>query len=115
MSGIGIDLGTSYSCVAVWQHGKVDVIANEVGMTTTPSLVAFNSAEQLCGEAAESQQPKNPVNTIYDVKRLMGAKFSSAEVQNDIKNWPFTVEKGENDKPMIVVQFKGEEKKFTPE
>ena len=110
MSGIGIDLGTSYSCVGVWQHGKIDIIANEVGMTTTPSLVAFGT-EELCGEAAESQQAKNPANTVYDIKRLMGKKCADI----DTKNYPFKVDAGDNDRPSVIVTHKGQAKAMSPE
>jgi len=112
MSGIGIDLGTTYSCVGVWQNDKVEIIANDQGLNTTPSYVAFTEDERLIGDAAKAQVARNPTNTIFDAKRLIGRKFADKDVQADAKLWPFKVESGVGDKPMIVVQYKGEEKKF---
>ncbi|OXH45324.1 hsp70-like protein, partial [Cryptococcus neoformans] len=111
---IGIDLGTTYSCVAVWQNDRVEIIANDQGNRTTPSYVAFNDSERLIGDAAKNQVAMNPYNTVFDAKRLIGRKFNDAEVQADMKHWPFKViEKG--GKPVIKVEYKGEEKTFTPE
>jgi len=115
MSGIGIDLGTTYSCVGVWQNDKVEIIANDQGLNTTPSYVAFTEEERLIGDAAKAQVARNPTNTIFDAKRLIGRKFADKDVQADAKLWPFKVESGASDKPMIVVQYKGEEKKFQAE
>merc|ERR1711990_1226447 len=115
MSGIGIDLGTTYSCVGVWQNDKVEIIANDQGLNTTPSYVAFTEDERLIGDAAKAQVARNPTNTIFDAKRLIGRKFADKDVQADAKLWPFKVESGVADKPMIVVQYKGEEKKFQAE
>merc|ERR1711957_372098 len=113
--GIGIDLGTTYSCVGVWQNDKVEIIANDQGLNTTPSYVAFTEEERLIGDAAKAQVARNPTNTVFDAKRLIGRKFSDKDVQADAKLWPFKLESGVAEKPMIVVQFKGEEKKFQAE
>ncbi|KAJ0045737.1 hypothetical protein Pint_06289 [Pistacia integerrima] len=112
---IGIDLGTTYSCVAVWQHDRVEIIANDQGNRTTPSYVAFTETERLIGEAAMNQVARNPINTIIDAKRLIGRRYSDASVQSDIKLWPFKVTRRQRDKPMIVVKYKGEEKLFGAE
>lgn len=112
---VGIDLGTTYSCVGVWQNERVEIIANDQGNRTTPSYVGFTETERLIGDAAKNQTAKNPTNTVYDAKRLIGRKFADPIVQKDMKLWPFTVESGADDKPMIVVKFKGETKKFFPE
>ncbi|KAJ4753445.1 Heat shock 70 kDa protein [Rhynchospora pubera] len=112
---IGIDLGTTYSCVGVWQHGRVEIIANDQGNRTTPSCVAFTDTERHVGDAAKNQIDMNPTNTIFTVKRLIGRRFSDPSVQKDIKLWPFAVVKGSADKPQIVVKHKREEKKFYPE
>jgi len=113
---VGIDLGTTYSCVGVWQNERVEIIANDQGNRTTPSYVAFTDSERLIGDAAKNQVAMNPVNTVFDAKRLIGRKFSEAAVQSDMKHWSFTVvaPKGD-DKPMVKVQYKGEEKIFLPE
>jgi heat shock protein 1/8 len=114
---IGIDLGTTYSCVGVYQNGKVEVIANDQGNRTTPSWVAFTTeGERLVGDAAKSQASANPTNTIYDAKRLMGRKFNESVVQQEIKTFPFKViENPKTGGCLIQVQFKGETKSFTPE
>ncbi|RXH94451.1 hypothetical protein DVH24_024135 [Malus domestica] len=98
---IGIDLGTTYSCVAVWQHDHVEIIVNGQGNRTTPSHVAFNDTETLVGDAAFDQVIRNPVNSIFDAKRLIGRRFSDPSVQNDLKLWPFNVTEGADDKPII--------------
>lgn len=111
---VGIDLGTTYSCVGVWQHGKVEIIANDQGNRTTPSYVAFNDTERLIGDAAKSQVAMNPKNTVFDAKRLIGRRFDDAKIQDDMKHWPFTV-LSDSGKPKIQVEYKGEVKKFAPE
>ncbi|KAL0425163.1 UNVERIFIED_CONTAM: Heat shock protein [Sesamum radiatum] len=112
---IGIDLGTTYSCVGVWQNDRVEIIPNDQGNRTTPSYVAFTDTERLIGDAAKNQVAMNPQNTVFDAKRLIGRRFSDPTVQNDMKLWPFKVIPGPGDKPMIQVQYKGEEKQFSPE
>lgn len=112
---IGIDLGTTYSCVGVWQNDRVEIIPNDQGNRTTPSYVAFTDTERLIGDAAKNQVAMNPQNTVFDAKRLIGRRFSDPAVQADMRHWPFKVIAGPGDKPMIVVQFKGEEKQFAAE
>ncbi|PPD88475.1 hypothetical protein GOBAR_AA31942 [Gossypium barbadense] len=112
---IGIDLGTTYSCVGVWQHDRVEIIANDQGNRTTPSYVGFTDTERLIGDAAKNQVAMNPTNTVFDAKRLIGRRFSDSSVQSDMKLWPFKVIPGPGDKPMIVVTYKGEEKQFAAE
>lgn len=111
---IGIDLGTTYSCVGIFQNGKVEIIANDSGSRITPSCVAFTDQERLIGEAAKAQAGVNPKNTIFEAKRLIGHKFNDATVQNDVKQWPFNVF-DDNGAPKIKVQYKDEDKIFTPE
>ena len=112
---IGIDLGTTYSCVGVWQHDRVEIIPNDQGNRTTPSYVAFTDTERLVGDAAKNQVALNPHNTVFDAKRLIGRKFSDPSVQSDMTHWPFKVLSGSGDKPMLRVNFKGEDKTFAPE
>ncbi|KAM4104496.1 hypothetical protein ACJW30_06G162100 [Castanea mollissima] len=112
---VGIDLGTTYSCVAVWQHERVEIIVNDQGSRTTPSYVAFTPTERLVGDAAKNQVSRNPTNSVFDAKRLIGRRFSDPLIQEDIKLWPFKVLCGLGDKPMIVVNYKGEEKHFSAE
>ncbi|CAN6307111.1 unnamed protein product [Urochloa humidicola] len=112
---VGIDLGTTYSCVAVWRNDRGEVIPNDQGNLLTPSCVAFAGAERLVGDAAVNQAALNPANTIHDVKRLIGRRFSDEIVQEDIKLWPFKVVAGREDRPMILVQYKGDEKQFSAE
>jgi len=111
---IGIDLGTTYSCVGVFQHGKVEIIANDQGNRTTPSYVAFTDTERLIGDAAKNQVAMNPTNTIFDAKRLIGRNFSDSSVQSDMKHWPFKV-RSEGGKPRLEVEYKTENRSFTPE
>ena len=112
---IGIDLGTTYSCVGVWQNDRVEIIANDQGNRTTPSYVAFTDSERLIGDAAKNQTAMNPTNTVFDAKRLIGRKFSDSKVQDDMKDWSYKVVAGSGDKPMIHVEFHGETKEFAPE
>jgi L1 cell adhesion molecule like protein len=112
---VGIDLGTTYSCVGVWKNDTVDIIANDQGNRTTPSYVAFTDSERLIGDAAKNQVARNPENTVFDAKRLIGRKFQDQIVQADMKLWPFKVVAGTGDKPMIAVHYMGEDKKFHPE
>jgi L1 cell adhesion molecule like protein len=112
---IGIDLGTTYSCVGVWQNDRVEIIANDQGNRTTPSYVGFTDTERLVGDSAKNQVATNPVNTIFDSKRLIGRKFSDAHVQEDAKLWPFAVRSGPDDVPLLEVQYKGETKQFKAE
>ncbi|CAD6238758.1 unnamed protein product [Miscanthus lutarioriparius] len=112
---IGIDLGTTYSCVAVWRHDRGKVIANDQGNRLTPSCVAFTRAERLVGEAAVNQAALNPTNTIFEVKRLIGRRFRDESVQEDAKLWPSKVVAGRDERPLIVVQHKGKERQFRPE
>lgn len=108
---IGIDLGTTYSCVGVWQNDRVEIIANDQGNRTTPSYVSFSDNERLIGDAAKNQVAMNPHNTVFDAKRLIGRKFDDAEVQADMKHFPFkVVSKG--GKPVIEVEYRGEKKQF---
>ncbi|KAI0818543.1 heat shock cognate 70 [Irpex lacteus] len=111
---IGIDLGTTYSCVGVWQNDRVEIIANDQGNRTTPSYVSFSDTERLIGDAAKNQVAMNPSNTVFDAKRLIGRKFEDAEVQSDMKHFTFKViNKG--GKPYIEVEYRGETKQFSPE
>jgi len=112
---VGIDLGTTYSCVGVWKNDGVEIIANDQGNRTTPSYVAFTDTERLIGDAAKNQVARNPENTVFDAKRLIGRKFADPIVQADCKLWPFKVLSGAGDKPIIQVNFAGEDKKFHPE
>eukprot|EP00061_Rhincodon_typus_P012878 g38900.t1 len=111
---VGIDLGTTYSCVGVFQHGKVEIIANDQGNRTTPSYVAFTDTERLIGDAAKNQVAMNPQNTIFDAKRLIGRRYDDATVQTDLKHWPFKVI-NDSSRPKVEVQHKGETKTFYAE
>eukprot|EP00607_Mallomonas_marina_P007115 CAMPEP_0182437066 /NCGR_PEP_ID=MMETSP1167-20130531/84792_1 /TAXON_ID=2988 /ORGANISM="Mallomonas Sp, Strain CCMP3275" /LENGTH=665 /DNA_ID=CAMNT_0024629853 /DNA_START=79 /DNA_END=2076 /DNA_ORIENTATION=- len=114
-ASVGIDLGTTYSCVGVWQNDRVEIIANDQGNRTTPSYVAFNDTERLIGDAAKNQVAMNASNTVFDAKRLIGRRYQDPVVSNDKKHWPFTVIEGSGGKPVIQVQYKGEVKQFAPE
>lgn len=111
---VGIDLGTTYSCVGVWQNDRVEIIANDQGNRTTPSYVGFTDTERLIGDAAKNQVAMNPHNTVFDAKRLIGRRFDEPEVQSDMKHWPFKVV-DKATKPIIQIEYKGETKQFTPE
>ncbi|KAJ0513120.1 putative Heat shock protein 70 family [Helianthus annuus] len=116
-AAIGIDLGTTYSCAAVWldRKNRVEVIPNEQGNNITPSCVAFDATELLVGEGAKNQIARNPTNTVFDVKRLIGCRYHDPQVQKDMESWPFKVVEGPALKPTVVVELKGEEKKYAPE
>jgi L1 cell adhesion molecule like protein len=112
---MGIDLGTTYSCVAIWRNGKPEIIPNEMGERTTPSVVCFAKDDRLIGEAAKSNI-KFFKNTVYDAKRLIGRRFNDPEVQKDMKHWPFKVVKDpKSDRPKIEVEYKGQTKSFFAE
>ena len=111
---VGIDLGTTYSCVGYWKDERVEIIANDQGNRTTPSYVAFTDSERLIGDAAKNQCAMNPYNTVFDAKRLIGRKFEEPSVQADAKLWPFKIE-NKGGKPVISVDYKGEKKVFMPE
>ena len=115
MVAVGIDLGTTTSCVSVWKNGRADVIANDQGNRITPSYVAFGEGERLVGDSAKNQCASNPKNTIYDAKRLIGRKYDEETVQQDMKLWSFDVVKDKTDKPLIKVSVNDEEKTFYPE
>jgi len=112
---IGIDLGTTYSCVSVFRNGQTEIIANNLGNRTTPSWVAFTDSERLIGDSAKNQYASNPTNTVFDAKRLMGRKFSDESVQNNMKHWAYKVSCDRDGKPKINVNYMGEDKQFTPE
>jgi L1 cell adhesion molecule like protein len=111
---IGIDLGTTFSCVGVWQNDRVEIIANDQGNRTTPSYVSFTSEERLLGDAAKQLAAANPRNTVFDAKRLIGRRFNDSSVAADSKHWPFKVVDVDG-KPKIEVEFKNETKQFLPE
>lgn len=111
---IGIDLGTTYSCVGVYMNGKVEIIANDQGERTTPSYVGFTDVERLIGASAKNAAPSNPTNTVYDAKRLIGRDFNDPKLQEIMKHFSFKVVDRAS-KPKIQVQFKEETKEFTPE
>jgi L1 cell adhesion molecule like protein len=111
---IGIDLGTTYSCVGIWQNDHVEIIANDQGNRTTPSYVSFTKEERLIGEAAKSSAANNPTNTVFDAKRLIGQHYNDPNVQSDLKHLSYTVINKDN-KPFIQVDFREERKLFSPE
>src|ERR1700761_4229013 len=112
---IGIDLGTTYSCVGIFRDDRIEIIANDQGNRTTPSYVAFTDTERLIGDAAKNQVAMNPENTVFDAKRLIGRNFTDSTVQGDLKHWPFKVVAKQGDKPYVSVNYKGEVKEFSPE
>ena len=112
---IGIDLGTTYSVVGVWQNDRVEIIPNEMGNRITPSVVAFSGSERLVGDGAKNQLSENPTNTIYTIKRLIGRKFADASVQADKKLLSFNIVGDKDGNPRVEVQYKGEKKSYTPE
>jgi heat shock protein 1/8 len=112
---MGIDLGTTYSCVGTWKNNAVEIIANDMGERTTPSYVSFSDTERLIGRAAKNQAARNPENTVFDAKRLIGRKFNDPIVQSDMKLWPFKVVSASQERPAIQVVFKGETKTFFAE
>lgn len=114
MTAIGIDLGTTYSCVGVFKNDQVEIIANDQGNRTTPSYVAFTDTERLVGDAAKNQVAMNPVNTIFDAKRMIGRKYDDLDLQSDMKHWPFHVTVS-NGKPVVSVEYQREERTFFPE
>ncbi|KAF8494857.1 heat shock protein 70 [Russula emetica] len=111
---IGIDLGTTYSCVAVQRGGRVEIIANDQGHRITPSWVAFTDEERLIGDSAKNAFHSNPTNTVFDAKRLIGRKIEEPELQRDLKHWPFKVVE-KSGKPTVHVKYRGEDRDFTPE
>ena len=114
MSSIGIDLGTTFSCVGVYKNGKVEIIANDQGNRTTPSFVSFTSEERLIGDASKSSAASNPKNTVYDAKRLIGRNFNDSAVQDEMKHLSYNVV-NKNGRPVIDVEYRNEQKQFTPE
>ena len=114
MVAIGIDLGTTYSCVGWWKDNRCEIIANDQGNRTTPSYVAFTDKERIIGEGAKNQSSINPENTVFDAKRLIGRDFDDVTLQSDLKHFPFEV-KSKNNKPVIEVQYKNETKQFHPD
>merc|ERR1712086_29959 len=114
-TAIGIDLGTTFSCVGVWKEDGVVIIPNAEGHRTTPSIVAFTDTERLIGDAARNQIARNPKNTVFDAKRLIGRLANDASLKEDIERWPFKVVAGPDGKAMIEVTFKGEKKRMHPE
>ncbi|KAI5298328.1 hypothetical protein KEM56_004142, partial [Ascosphaera pollenicola] len=111
---VGIDLGTTYSCVGVMQNGKVEILVNDQGNRITPSYVAFTDEERLVGDAAKNQYAANPRRTVFDIKRLIGRKYNDKDVQRDVKHFPFKVV-NKNDRPSVSVEVNGSFKDFTPE
>jgi len=115
MASVGIDLGTTYSCVGVYKNGGVEILSNDIGERTTPSYVGFNDEERLVGMSAKKAGSRNPKNTVFDAKRLIGRKFDDPVVQKDMEHWPFKVTEGSQGRPVISVTFKGERKEFFAE
>lgn len=113
-AAIGIDLGTTNSCVAVWKNGQIQIAPSEMGTRTTPSVVSFTDSERIIGVAARKRMKSNFENTVYDTKRLIGHAFRDNEIQNDIKMWPFKVTESVEGKPVINVTYKKEKQTFSP-
>jgi L1 cell adhesion molecule like protein len=111
---LGIDLGTTFSCVGIWRNGRVEVIANDQGNRTTPSFVSFTSEERLIGDAAKTMASSNPKNTVYDAKRLIGRNYNDSHMKEELKHFSYNVI-DKNNKPVIEVEYKNETKQFTPE
>jgi len=112
---IGIDLGTTYSCVGVWQNDRIVILPNDQGSATTPSFVAFSGTERLVGEAAKNQAARNPTNTVFDAKRLIGRNINDISVVRDIEHFPFKVIGDAEGRPDIEVEFEGATKRYRPE
>ena len=112
---VGIDLGTTYSAVGIYQNDKMEIITNDQGNRTTPSYVAFTESERLIGDGAKNQINNNSQNTVYDAKRLLGRNFDDKSVQSDMRLLSYDVEKGDNNKPMISVNYKNEKKLLSAE
>ena len=112
---LGIDLGTAYSCVGIFQDGKVEIVPNEQGNRITSSFVAFTDIERLIGDSAENQVSMNPLNTVFEAKKLLGKRFDESSVASHNKYWPFKLLEGMNGRPMIEVEYKGEVKMFCAE
>ena len=115
MVAIGIDLGTTYSCVGWWKDNRCEIIANDQGNRTTPSYVSFSDTERVIGDGAKNMASMNPENTVYDAKRLIGRKFDEKTIAVEKKNLPFKIVDDGNNKPIIEVSYKGEQKKYHPE
>ncbi|KAM0754768.1 Cro r II [Meredithblackwellia eburnea MCA 4105] len=114
---IGIDLGTTYSCVGVQRNGRVEILTNDQGNRITPSYVGFaaSSGERLVGDAAKNQAPSNPTNTVFDAKRLIGRRFDDKDLQKDLKHYPFTVKPNAGGQPVVEVSVGDSRRTFTPE
>jgi heat shock protein 1/8 len=112
---IGIDLGTTFSCVGVWIDDHVEIIPNDLGNRTTPSWVAFDGDDRMIGEAAKQQAANNSKNTLYDIKRIIGKSFNDPDLQEDMDHFPFEIVPDQNDYPLIQIEYNGEKKKFKPE
>ena len=115
MASIGIYLGLNDTCIGVWKNGKVEIIENSGGERTTPAMVLFTESEILIGESAKAQIVRNPSNTIYGIRKLIGRKFNDIVVQNFMKTIPYKIEKDKNsDRPKIIVEYLGEKQSFLP-
>lgn len=114
-ASIGIDLGTTYLCVGIWQNDRTEIISNAEGNRKTPSYVGLTETGRLVGDGAKNQMEMNPTNTVFDANRLMGRRFNDPTVVADMKYWPFKVVEGPGNKPVIEVTFRGELKQFAPE